>query len=183
MNSLQELAEQLRNLAETANNAHEGITDIIKEEQDRQREKEEVNQKNEEQKELQSRRKSELAADSLFGRYAYSPQYEQRVLIVSEAPHNDAVQVFFTSSAHTTPRNLHKSAWIPLSELDVEPTELITLEELQNAPEGTVGDFGEGYFYTKQADDTWAVDSNEWSSENLLYEGNTVKVFRWGWGV
>lgn len=119
-----------------------------------------------------------LPKENLFGRWAEHPDYG-RGIITSMYP-TDMGNVRFVReyglSIHGTDSSL-----VPLEDLELDPVELTTEEDYENAPEGTVVAETGGNSYQKLYDELWESVNDVLSNEAMAISG-PWKILRWGWG-
>lgn len=116
----------------------------------------------------------------LFGRWAEHPQYG-RGIIVSPYPDRGGVVWFFIERKDNSG---NRAAWLHLEDLTLDPVELTTLADFENAPDGTVisGQNWERSVWIKLSRDTWmetGIDDLVSNSEMAKHKG---RVLRWGRG-
>ena len=119
-----------------------------------------------------------LPNPSLFGRWATHPTYG-RGIIFSAYP-DDAGLVGFSFEKE----NIFGGAeWTMVSPdtLTLDPVELTSLEEFNNAPLGTVVAKPQGNSYQKVYADYWESFDDELKTEEMAAKG-PWKILRWGWG-
>ena len=119
-----------------------------------------------------------LPKENLFGRWAEHPNYGRGIII---SAHPDQFNdVWF---AYETDVTLSGTDWdgIAPEDLTLDPIELTTKEDYQNAPEGTIVAHNEDYPFVKNGQgDWWDAYHNMYDEKELA--GTSRKVLRWGWG-
>lgn len=118
---------------------------------------------------------------NLFGRWATHPDYG-RVLCVSHGPlQSGKVNVGIPDIVD--PAGIPDFEWVPMSDLTFGPVELVTEEDFENAPEGTVivPAHGEGGVSIKDPEDGWR-DYSSYQASSDLVESGPWQVVRWGKG-
>lgn len=112
-----------------------------------------------------------LPKPNLFGRWAEHPNYG-RGIIISEHPGRENFVQFVNGESWTG---------VILDDLTLDPAELTTLEDFENAPEGTViSDTGVNA-YQKLGIGAWESMSDCLSNKEMAVSG-PWKILRWGWG-
>ena len=119
-----------------------------------------------------------LPKPSLFGRWATHPTYG-RGIIISAHP-NQFNSVWF---AYEKEGPFSGTDWdcIAPESLTLDPVELTTIKDFENAPEGTIVARNEEYPLVKNGPGNW------WDTYHNMYDekelaGTSRKVLRWGWG-
>ena len=119
-----------------------------------------------------------LPNESLFGRWATHPDYG-RGIIISACPTAGGRVRFVYKDAEDTSGTCWD--WIPLDSLTLDPVELTTTEDFENAPKGTVVANSTGNAYQKVYADYWESYDDELKTEEMAASGSH-KILRWGWG-
>lgn len=113
----------------------------------------------------------------LFGRWATHESLGRGIICSSHTAENERV-------AFAYPYKLCKDgslwSWVAFDDLTLDPVELTTVEDFENAPTGTIVADSEVDAYQK-------TDPYDWESRNdvLINDhmaANTWKILRWGWG-
>ncbi|MFW9242859.1 hypothetical protein [Corynebacterium striatum] len=112
-----------------------------------------------------------LPQENLFGRWAEHPTLGRGIII----------------SAHPDQENFVKfvngKSWsgVILDDLTLDPVELVTVEDFEGAPEGTViSNTGEDA-YQKLITDAWESRNDYLTAKEMTVSG-PYKILRWGWG-
>ena len=116
--------------------------------------------------------------ESLFGRWATHPRLGRGLII---SGYLDRTGRMLFASAKENGNDDAQSDWIPLDSLTLDPVELTSLEEFNNAPLGTVVAKPEGNAYQKVYADYWESYDDELKTEELSASGPWT-ILRWGWG-
>ena len=119
-----------------------------------------------------------LPNPSLFGRWATHPTYGRGIIFTAYP--DDAGLVGFSFEKE----NIFGGAeWTMVSPdtLTLDPVELTSLEEFNNAPLGTVVAKPQGNSYQKVYADYWESFDDELKTEEMAAKG-PWKILRWGWG-
>ena len=118
-----------------------------------------------------------LPKPNLFGRWAEHPEYG-RGIINSIRP-NQCDTVVFTREREDD----IGTEWsvVPLKVLTLDPVELTSLEDYENAPEGTIVADSFVNAYQKADTDEWVSVNDELSDSRMAFSG-PWKILRWGWG-
>lgn len=125
-----------------------------------------------------------LPKENLFGRWATHPQLG-RGIVINDRPdpinndHPDPVNgVWFARAEYSGRRTWTE---VHLEDLTLDPVDLITLEDFENAPEGTIIESSWGDLYRKSHADHWKGQKINALTETLVTSG-PWKILRWGWG-
>ena len=119
-----------------------------------------------------------LPKPNLFGRWATHPRLGRGLII---SGYLDRTGRILFASAKENGSDDAQSDWIPLDSLTLDPVELTTVEDFEDAPKGTV-------VAKPEVDPCKKVYPNRWESPNsTLTNGGMAsvspwKVLRWGWG-
>ena len=119
-----------------------------------------------------------LPNPSLFGRWATHPTYGRGIIFTAYP--DDAGLVGFSFEKE----NIFGGAeWTMVSPdtLTLDPVELTSLEEFNNAPLGTVVAKPQGNSYQKVYADYWKSYDDGLSNEWMAAKG-PWPILRWGWG-
>ena len=119
-----------------------------------------------------------LPNPSLFGRWATHPTYGRGIIFTAYP--DDAGLVGFSFEKE----NIFGGAeWTMVSPdtLTLDPVELTTAEDFENAPEGTIVARNEDYPFVKNGQGNWWDTYHNMFDEKEL-AGTSRKVLRWGWG-
>ncbi|MFR9681587.1 hypothetical protein ACL1FY_04100 [Corynebacterium striatum] len=112
-----------------------------------------------------------LPKPSLFGRWAEHPTLG-RGIIISEHPDQENFVKFVNGKSWSG---------VILEDLTLDPVELVTVEDFEGAPEGTViSDTGVNA-YQKLITDAWESRNDYLSNKELAVSG-PWKILRYGWG-
>ena len=112
-----------------------------------------------------------LPKPNLFGRWAEHPSLGRGIIICEYPDKDNFVQL------------ANGKSWIgvDLKDLILDPVELTTAEDFENAPEGTIVARNEDYPLVKNGQgDWWDTYHNTFDEKELA--GTSRKVLRWGWG-
>ena len=106
-----------------------------------------------------------------------------RVVVSPKADEDDEYMIFFLSPEDKTFAGSEYDHTSDLTFLDSEPVPsvLTTVEDLENAPLGTVIAFHQGSAYQKVYNDYWESFDDELKTEEMAAKG-PWKILRWGWG-
>ena len=119
-----------------------------------------------------------LPKENLFGRWAEHPRLGRGLII---SGYLDRTGRILFASAKENGSDDAQSDWIPLESLILDPVELTTAEDFENAPEGTIVARNEDYPLVKNGQgDWWDTYHNMFDEKELA--GTSRKVLRWGWG-
>ncbi|HCG2982320.1 hypothetical protein ACL1CN_10365 [Corynebacterium striatum] len=119
-----------------------------------------------------------LPKENLFGRWAEHSDYG-RGIIVSEHP--DTVGALWFSLEKGENGRGTVSSVVDLKDLTLDPVELVTVEDFENAPEGTVVADSRGDAYQKTDTDDWK--SHDCRANNkIMATLSPWKILRYGWG-
>lgn len=119
-----------------------------------------------------------LPNESLFGRWATHPRLGRGLII---SGYLDRTGRILFASAKENGSDDAQSDWIPLDALTLDPVELTTTEDFENAPKGTVVANSTGNAYQKVYADYWESYDDELKTEEMAASGSH-KILRWGWG-
>lgn len=119
-----------------------------------------------------------LPKENLFGRWAEHPTLGRGIII---SAHPDTVgAVWFTFEKGESSRGTTYSV-VDLDDLTLDPVELVTLKDLENAPEGTVISDTGADAYQKLITDAWERRNDYFTAKEMAVSG-PWKILRWGWG-
>lgn len=119
-----------------------------------------------------------LPTPNLFGRWAKHPDYG-RGIIVSPYPDRGGVVWFFIERKDNSGK---RGGWLHLEDLTLDPVELTTVEDFENAPEGTIVEaFMENACQKVYPDNHWESRNDTFTNEEMAASG-TWKILRLGWG-
>lgn len=116
--------------------------------------------------------------ESLFGRWATRPDLG-RGIIVSEYP--DLGNCVWLTRAKDASSIGELGTWVPLDSLTLDPVELVTAEDFEDAPEGTVVATPQGNAYQKVFAKYWESYNDELDAKEMA-ASSPWKILRWGWG-
>ena len=119
-----------------------------------------------------------LPKENLFGRWATHSRLGRGIIHSINATESRHV-----AFAHPIEMNMDGSEvlWVNIEDLTLDPVELTSLEEFNNAPLGTVVAKPQGNSYQKVYADCWeSVDDA--LGNGLMAISGPWKVLRWGWG-
>ena len=119
-----------------------------------------------------------LPKPNLFGRWATHPRLGRGLII---SGYLDRTGRILFASAKENGNDDAQSDWIPLDSLTLDPVELTSLEEFNNAPLGTVVAEPQGNAYQKTGINDWESANHMRSNVQMPYDG-PYKILRWGWG-
>ncbi|MGV3071502.1 hypothetical protein ACEE90_03530 [Corynebacterium phoceense] len=119
-----------------------------------------------------------LPKPSLFGRWATHPRLGRGLII---SGYLDLTGRILFASAKENGSDDARSDWVPLDSLTLDPVELVTEQDFENAPRGTVVANPTGNAYQKVYADCWESVDDELSNERMAAKG-PWKILRWGWG-
>lgn len=112
-----------------------------------------------------------LPQENLFGRWAENPTLG-RGIIISEHPDQENFVKFVSGKSWSG---------VILDDLTLDPVELVTVEDFEGAPEGTViSDTGVNA-YQKLSTDAWESRNDYLTAKEMAVSG-PWKILRYGWG-
>lgn len=112
-----------------------------------------------------------LPQENLFGRWAEHPTLG-RGIIISEHPDQENFVKFVNGKSWSG---------VILDDLTLDPAELVTLKDFENAPEGTIiSDTGINA-YQKLITDAWESRNDYLTAKEMAVSG-PWKILRYGWG-
>ena len=119
-----------------------------------------------------------LPKPNLFGRWATHLRLGRGIIYsinVTESGH--------VAFAHPRKMNMDGSEvlWVGIGDLILDPVELVTVEDFENAPMETVVAKPQGNAYQKVYADYWESYDDELKTEELSASGPWT-ILRWGWG-
>ena len=116
--------------------------------------------------------------ESLFGRWATHSRLGRGIIHSINATESRHV-----AFAHPIEMNMDGSEvlWVNIEDLTLDPVELTTTEDFENAPKGTVVANSTGNAYQKVYADYWESYDDELKTEEMAASGS-YKILRWGWG-
>lgn len=119
-----------------------------------------------------------LPKASLFGRWATHPELGRGIVVSSCLTTGEKVDFVYKYGGAAS-----DTAWdiVRLDSLTLDPVDLITLEDFENAPEGTIIESSWGDLYRKSHADHWKGQKINALTETLVTSG-PWKILRWGWG-
>lgn len=119
-----------------------------------------------------------LPKPNLFGRWATHPVHGRGIIYSAYPDADGLVRFSYENSCFVS-----GSSWefVNPDLLILDPAELTTIEECNNAPLGTVVAKPEGNAYQKVYADCWeSVDDA--LANGLMATSGPWKILRWGWG-
>ena len=119
-----------------------------------------------------------LPKPNLFGRWATHPRLGRGLII---SGYLDRTGRILFASAKENGNDDAQSDWIPLDSLTLDPVELTTAEDFDNAPEGTIVADSFVNSYQKADTDEWVSVNDELTDKEMKFSG-PWKILRWGWG-
>lgn len=119
-----------------------------------------------------------LPKPSLFGRWATHPEYGGGIIISAYPSRINAVW-FARKTEDPIGRAWEKQ--IPLDSLTLDPVELTTVEDFEDAPEGTVIAKPLTSACQKVCAERWESVDELFTNKELALSG-PWKILRWGWG-
>ncbi|OFP17172.1 hypothetical protein HMPREF2998_02995 [Corynebacterium sp. HMSC065A05] len=119
-----------------------------------------------------------LPKQSLFGRWATHPKYG-RGFISSAYPNLDGF-MRFNYKNEGLPGGANW-VWASLDDLALDPVELTTVEDFEDAPEGTIVAAPQGNAYQKVFAKYWESYNDELDAKEMA-ASSPWKILRWGWG-
>lgn len=119
-----------------------------------------------------------LPKPNLFGRWATHLRLGRGIIYsidVTESRH--------VAFAHPRKMNMDGSEvlWVGIGDLTLDPVELTTTEDFENAPKGTIVARNEESPFVKTGSGYWWDTYHNMFDEKEL-AGTSRKVLRWGWG-
>ena len=118
-----------------------------------------------------------LPKENLFGRWAEHPMLGRGLII---SGYLDRTGRMLFASAKENGNDDAQSDWIPLDSLTLDPVELTTVEDYDNAPAGTIVALNGDSPYLKRVLGDWADRFGDKRSDEGM-AGTSRKVLRWGW--
>ncbi|HCD1917623.1 TPA: hypothetical protein NBI62_000850 [Corynebacterium striatum] len=112
-----------------------------------------------------------LPKENLFGRWAEHPTLG-RGIIISEHPDQETFVKFANGKSWSG---------VILDDLTLDPVELTTVEDFENAPEGTIVTKPKGDAYQKDYAERWESINDVHTSLDMAATG-PWRILRWGWG-
>lgn len=112
-----------------------------------------------------------LPKENLFGRRAADPELGHGI-IISEYPDQDNFVQFATGKSWGEVR---------LEDLTLDPAELTTLEDFENAPIGTIISYPRVSAFQKVINGQWESLNATLTNEKMA-NCSPWKILRWGWG-
>ena len=119
-----------------------------------------------------------LPKPNLFGRWATHPDYGRGIIVSPHPTKSKKIKFVYKDEEDTSSTCWD---WIPLKVLTLDPVELTTTEDFENAPEGTIVADSFVNAYQKADTDEWVSVNDELSDSRMAFSG-PWKVLRWGWG-
>lgn len=119
-----------------------------------------------------------LPKPNLFGRWATHLELG-RGIIINTYP--DELGTVWFAIGKGEDHSGDRREWVHLDNLTLDPVELTTLEDFENAPAGTIVANNGDSPYTKRGLGDWADRFDEKRSNEGM-SGTSRKVLRWGWG-
>ena len=119
-----------------------------------------------------------LPKPNLFGRWATHPEYVRGVICSARPDQAGLVQFTYEEENRAGGTDC---LWVDIDDLTLDPVELATTEDFENAPEGTIVGERSGNACQKILDDHWASFDEELTDEEMAIIG-PQKILRWGWG-
>ena len=119
-----------------------------------------------------------LPKPNLFGRWATHPNYGRGIIISAHLDQFNAV--WFAYEKEDTSGKAWQ-AQVCLESLTLDPVELVTVEDFENAPAGTIVALNGDSPYLKRVLGDWADRFGDKRSDEGM-AGISRKVLRWGWG-
>ncbi|HAT1133951.1 TPA: hypothetical protein ACGIYY_001087 [Corynebacterium striatum] len=112
-----------------------------------------------------------LPKENLFGRWATHLTLGRGIII---SAHPDQ---------HTFVKFANGKSWsyVAFDNLTLDPVELTTLEDFEDAPEGTVISDTGANAYQKLSSDAWE-SRNDYLTDKEMAVSGPWKILRWGWG-
>ncbi|EGT5595036.1 hypothetical protein B7O34_10865 [Corynebacterium striatum] len=119
-----------------------------------------------------------LPQENLFGRWAEHPKYGRGIIISAYPDAADLVRFAYEKSCF-----VRGSDWecVNRDDLTLDPAELVTLKDFENAPEGTVISDTGANAYQKLSTDAWESRNDYLTAKEMAFSG-PWKILRWGWG-
>ncbi|MFW9213488.1 hypothetical protein [Corynebacterium striatum] len=112
-----------------------------------------------------------LPKENLFGRWAEHPTLG-RGIIISEHPDQENFVKFANGKSWS---------YVAFDNLTLDPAELVTLKDFENAPEGTVVSDTGVNAYQKLSTDAWESRNDYLTAKEMAVSG-PWKILRYGWG-
>lgn len=116
--------------------------------------------------------------EPLFGRWATHLRLGRGIICSAHPDQASLVQFIYGEENHAGGTDC---CWVDLDDLTIDPVELTTEEDYENAPEGTVVAETGGNSYQKLYDELWESVNDVLSNEAMAISG-PWKILRWGWG-
>ncbi|OFT60199.1 MULTISPECIES: hypothetical protein [Corynebacterium] len=112
-----------------------------------------------------------LPQENLFGRWAEHTTLGLGI-IISEHPDQENFVKFVNGKSWSG---------VTLDDLTLDPVELVTVEDLESAPEGTVISDTGANAYQKLSTDAWESRNDYLTAKEMAVSG-PWKILRYGWG-
>ncbi|TQE43594.1 hypothetical protein EJK80_06185 [Corynebacterium phoceense] len=116
--------------------------------------------------------------ESLFGRWAEHPEYGRGIII---SAHPDQFNAVWLAREKVDTSGKAWQAQVYLESLTLDPVELTTVEDFENAPEGTIVAAPQGNAYQKVFAKYWESYNDELDAKEMA-ASSPWKILRWGWG-
>lgn len=118
-----------------------------------------------------------LPKKNLFGRWATHPGLGRGIIISAYPDRIDLVEF-----AHKKENNVDTDLdLVVVEDLTLDPVELTTLEDFENAPKGTIISYPRVSAFQKVINGQWESLNTTLTNEQMA-NCSPWKILRWGWG-
>lgn len=119
-----------------------------------------------------------LPKQNLFGRWAEHPDHGRGIITVAYPDPDGKVWI-----ARESENRRDGADWkrVPLEDLTLDPVELTTVEDFENAPFGTIVSHTRGSAYQKIANGKWRNPISTLTNGEIA-SVRPWKILRYGWG-
>lgn len=119
-----------------------------------------------------------LPKENLFGRWAEHPDHGRGIITVAYPDPDGKVWI-----ARESENRRDGADWkrVPLEDLTLDPVELTTAEDFENAPVGTIVSDSLTNAYQKAFDNQWE-SLNDLLTDKNMASTDPWKILRYGWG-
>lgn len=121
-----------------------------------------------------------LPKENLFGRWATHPEYGRGIICSSRITTSGFVTFAYSHSLWMGGSGTEWSQ-VEVNDLTLDPAELTTLADFENAPEGTTVTKPKGDAYQKVYAERWESINDLLTSLDMAATG-PWRILRWGWG-
>lgn len=121
-----------------------------------------------------------LPKENLFGRWATHPEYGRGIICSSRITTSGFVTFAYSHSLWMGGSGTEWSQ-VEVNDLTLDPAELTTLADFENAPEGTIVAAPTGNAFQKVSPERWENHLDLLDDKQMAISG-PYKILRWGWG-